>query len=259
MKKKVQFIVAVFITPFIFFQVKNISFAQDGSAGISIYVPITEEVLDGSVICNSEGKNILCNREYDPNMIGVVTINPALSFVADNAIGINKPVLSSGKAYVLVSSINGTIAVGDFITSSKVSGISQKASKSGYVLGSALEEYNETDVSKTGKILVSVAIKPAVLKRNAEANLLQMIKDGVEGAFESPLSALRYLVASLIACVTFIYGFIHFGRIAKSGVESIGRNPLASKSIQMGVIMNMGITIMIMIGSIVVAYLILVM
>lgn len=231
--------------------------AQD-SAGVATYVPVNGSPIDGSVVCGTDGgSNKLCDREYDPNTIGVVTINPAVSFVVEDMDG-TAPVLSSGKAYVLVSSVNGAIGVGDYITSSKTAGVGQKATKSGYILGSSLEEYKEGDPQKIGKVLVSLSVKPAVLKKGAEANLLQMIKDGVEGAFESPLSALRYVVSGLIVSVVFIFGFIHFGRIAKSGVESIGRNPLASRAIQMGVIMNMGITVLIMGGSVFVAYLILV-
>ncbi|MEK7550900.1 MAG: hypothetical protein AAB535_03920 [Patescibacteria group bacterium] len=235
----------------------RVVFAQD-SAGVATYVSLSGEYSDGSVICGTGGgSNKICDREYDPNMIGVITVNPAVSFIVEEMDG-TVPMLSSGKAYVLVSSVNGTITIGDFITSSKIAGVSQKATKSGYILGSATEEYNESDPQKIGKIMVSLSVKPAVLKKNAEANLLQMIKDGVEGAFESPLSALRYVVSALIVSVIFIFGFIHFGKIAKSGVESIGRNPLASRAIQTGVIMNMGITVVIMGASVFVAYMILV-
>lgn len=234
-------------------------FAQDSSAGVAVTIVLDGGPEDGVIVCGAEGSiNKLCDREYDPNILGVVTKNPAVSFSAINPVGNTETIVSAGKAYVLVNTANGPIKVGDYITSSKTKGIGQKALKSGYIVGSALEEYNNPDKTKVGKILVALAVKPAVLKQNAEANLLQMIKDGVEGAFESPLSALRYFVAALITCVTFIFGFIHFGRIAKSGVEAIGRNPLAGKMIQAGVIMNMAITIVIMAASIFVSYLVLV-
>jgi hypothetical protein len=232
--------------------------AQENSAGFATYVPIGGEPSEGSVICSDDsGSNNLCSREYDPNMIGVVVSNPAVSFVTDNLDG-SSALLSSGKGYVLVSTINGEIEIGSFITSSKIKGIGQKATKSGYILGVAQEDYKESNPDKYGKVMVNFGIKPAVLKQGAGINLFRLIRDGVEGAFESPLAALRYLVSAIIVTVIFIYGFIHFGRIAKSGVEAIGRNPLASKSIQGGVAMNMAVTILIMAGSIFVAYLILI-
>ncbi|MFZ3301810.1 MAG: hypothetical protein WA152_03805 [Microgenomates group bacterium] len=233
--------------------------AQSESTGLATYVSVVDpSILKGSIVCSVETKlNEPCNREYDPNMIGVVVENPAVSFVSSDTTG-TVPVLSSGTAYVLVSSINGNIKSGDYLTSSKMDGIAQKANKSGYVIGTALEDYESESAENVGQVLVSLTVKPAVLKKSAEANLLQMVKDGVEGAFESPLSALRYFVAALITCVTFVFGFIHFGRIAKSGVEAIGRNPLAGRMIQTGVLMNMAITIIIMAASVFVSYLILV-
>lgn len=254
--KCLLYIVVSVVTLVFVFNFPLNTFAQTSGAGVATYVPVAGSVSDGMILCGSDGgSNKPCDREYDPNMIGVVTSNPAISFATEDTTG-STPILSSGEMYVFVSADNGPIGIGDFITSSRKPGVGQKAKKSGYILGSALEEYSDT--SNDGKIKVSLTLKPAVLKKNAEANLLQMLRDGVEGAFESPLSALRYVVAAIITSVTFIYGFIHFGRIAKSGVESIGRNPLASKSIQLGVIMNMGITVAIMAGSIFVSYLILV-
>lgn len=235
----------------------NLTLAQ-GTSGVATYITVSGNKTDGSLICGSENSlNKLCDREYDPNMIGVVVENPAVSFVSEDTSGAT-PILSNGTAYVLVSSINGNIKSGDYLTSSKVAGVAQKATKSGYVIGSAIEDYNSDNTETIGKVLVSLTVKPAVLKKSAEANLIEMVKDGVEGAFESPLSALRYFVAALITCVTFVFGFIHFGKIAKSGVEAIGRNPLAARTIQLGVLMNMGVTIAIMAGSVFVSYLILV-
>lgn len=229
------------------------------SLGVAVYVPVSGEALDGNVVCNAESNvNAPCIREYDPNMLGVVTDNPSVFFSEASPSAGTKAVVSSGNTYVLVNSQNGDIKTGDFLTSSRTTGVAQRASKSGFILGSALEDYSNSDTSQTGKILVSLSIRPAVLKAGAGLNLFQVIKDGVQGAFESPLAALRYTVAALIVSVVFIYGFIHFGRVARSGVESIGRNPLATKSIQAGVIMNMAVIIAIMGASIFVAYLILV-
>lgn len=238
---------------------QDVTATSSASIGVAVYVPVTDDVVDTNVICSTEGgDNMPCTREYDPNMLGVLTENPSVFIgVASPSAG-TKAVISSGQAEVLVSSQNGDIKAGDFITSSRTKGVAQKATKSGFILGSAMEDYSNSDTSQTGKILVTLSIRPAVLKAGAGLNLLQVIKDGVQGAFESPLSALRYTVAALIVSVVFIYGFIHFGKVAKSGVESIGRNPLATKSIQAGVIMNMGVIIAIMGASIFVAYLILV-
>ena len=259
--KNVKMKEILFVLLFFFFagaSFPGVIHSQESSTGVAVSMPVKGDVADGTIICGVQTDiNMPCVREYDPNMAGVITENPAVSFVLDDTDG-TKTVISSGKAYVAVSTVNGPIKEGDFITSSLIKGVGQKVSKSGYVLGSALENYEETDPTKYGKILVSLAIKPAVLKQGAGLNLFQLIRDGVEGAFESPLSALRYILAAVVVSASFIIGMIHFGRIAKSGVEAVGRNPLAGKMIQAGVLMNIVLTIFVMGAGLLVAYLVLV-
>jgi F0F1-type ATP synthase membrane subunit c/vacuolar-type H+-ATPase subunit K len=50
--------------------------------------------------------------------------------------------------------------------------------------------------------------------------------------FSCPLSALRYVAASVIVVAAAIAAFVYFGKVARSGVDAIGRNPLASKAIK---------------------------
>ena len=232
--------------------------AQENISGVGMSVPVAGEISDGYIVCSSENHvNSACNREYDPRISGVVNAVPAVSFQADNADG-TRVVVSSGITDVFVTSVNGVVKKGDFITSSKKEGIGMKAAKSGYVLGQALADYNETNTAKTGKIPVSVLIKPAVLTTGASNNLLQLMKEGFEGAFQSPLSALRYVVAGVLVASSFIFGFFHFGKMAKSGLEAIGRNPLAAKTIQFGIMLNVLIAIVIMGVGLGIAYIVLV-
>jgi len=72
------------------------------------------------------------------------------------------------------------------------------------------------------------------------------------------LASLRYLLAILVAMTSFILGFVYFGRVAKGGVEAIGRNPLARRAIQIGGALNLVLTLSIMAGGIVLAYVILI-
>src|SRR3990167_2519701 len=138
--------------------------AQKSSA-IAVHVKVSDKVPDASILCAYPEGNSLCNRAYDPNTFGVVVIEPALSFETVEKDAQTVPVVTSGKVYVNVSSINGTIVAGDFITSSLKPGVGQKAIKSGFVLGTAMEDYTESDPEKVGKILVLVTIKPAILSK----------------------------------------------------------------------------------------------
>lgn len=230
--------------------------AQDDSAAIAISIPVSgTDIFDGSIVCATDKGYSLCERTYNPNMYGIVDLTTTIYF--DGSKSGSYPIVSNGKAYVLVKGGSDPIKIGDFITSSDSLGIGQKAQKSGYVLGTALEEYNETDSSKTSKVLVSISIKPAILSQQAGTNLIQMIKEGIDGAFLSPLSALRYVVAGIVVVATVVFGLMHFGKVAKSGIEALGRNPLAGKTIQFGILLNVLMTIGIMVVGLAIGFLIL--
>lgn len=231
--------------------------AQKTSIGVAVSLQVPGDVNDGDILCASEQGNVPCDVAYDPRMFGVISLNPAVA-LANNDLQNGKPVVSSGKAYVRVSTVNGAINVGDYITASSKAGIGMKATKSGYALGNALEAYTDSNTDNTGIILVSLSIKPTILTTAALGNLLDLIKQGLDAAFLSPLSSLRYILAAVVVASSFILGFIYFGKVAKSGVEAIGRNPLAGSTIQLSVFMNILLMIMIVGIGLGIAYLILI-
>lgn len=239
------------------FQPKT-TFAQTTSLSVAVSYDISgENVQDGAIVCAYEGGYSLCNAGYDPKMYGLVSTSPALS-LQNTGLANSKPVITSGKAVVRVSSQNGTIKAGDFVTSSPKNGIAMKADKSGYVLGTALEDYSDENPDNTGNIVVSIGIRPAVLTAGAAANLLELIGQGIDAAFYSPISALRYILAAFVVSAAFILGFVYFGRVARAGVESLGRNPLASRTIQFGILIN-GFLMFLIVGvGVAISYLILI-
>lgn len=253
MNKIVKLIVTVLL--FNLLSVQSV-FAQNSASGFAITIPVSGTgIVDGSMVCSTDTGYSLCERSYNPNMYGVVTTTPSIYF--DNSAVGSYPVVSNGKAYVLVKGGSDPIKVGDYITSSDTLGVGQKAQKSGYVLGTALEDYLENDPTKQKKILVSISVKPAILTQQAGTNLIEMIKEGIDGAFLSPLSALRYVVAGIVVVATVVFGLMHFGKIAKSGVEALGRNPLAGKMIQFGILLNVLMTLVIMVSGLAIGFLIL--
>ena len=261
MKKlpKIISIVSVVGLVFLFGEVKvQASGLSSGVATETPFVGDKAKIQDGMVLCVKEGGNGLCEREYDSNMAGVVSLDPAMAFEGEEVMANSVSMISSGKAYVLVSNENGAIKAGDFVTSSKQPGVAMKALKSGYALGVAMENFVPTEEGKYGKVLVSVGVKPVVLTQGAGRNLLELIRQGFEGAFLSPLSALRYVVAGIVVVVSVVFGFLYFGRVAKTGVEAVGRNPLASRTIQLNVMMNVGLTLVIVGVGLAIAYLVLV-
>lgn len=231
--------------------------AQNNASGIAVTIPVTDSdgVFDGAIVCSGVDGYTLCNQPFNPNIYGVVSLSP--SVYLDNSTTGSYPVISSGKVYILVKGGEDVIKIGDYITSSDSPGIGQKATKSGYVIGNALEEYAETDNSKTKKILVSISIKPAILTQAAAQNLIEMIKQGIDSTFLSPLSALRYLIAGFIVVTTVLYGLTHFGKIANSGIQAIGRNPLAGRTISAGIVLNVILAVIVMVAGVVIGFVIL--
>lgn len=248
-------ILPIFIFFLLFLFATN-SFAQDNSSGFAISIPVTGNIVDGSLVCSSEFGYSLCDVSYNPNMYGVITLDPSVYFEDTISVG-SYPVISNGKVYVLARGGVDVIKIGDYVTSSDTAGIAQKAQKSGYVIGTALEDFTETDPEITKRILVSVSVKPAVLSQQAGMNLIQLMKEGIDTAFLSPVSSLRYIMAAFISGLSVVAGLFYFGKIAKSGVEALGRNPLAGKTIQFGIVMNVLLTIGIMGAGLLIGYIIL--
>jgi hypothetical protein len=108
-------------------------------------------------------------RPYDNKIIGIVSSQAA--FIGNNPSGrsdsnkFKKIVGLVGRVPVKATNENGEIHVGDFVTSSgQFNGYAMKATRSGYVLGMALEDFkpnaSSTSVSGTVGGTVLVFIKP---------------------------------------------------------------------------------------------------
>lgn len=258
--KKLKLFIVIFLILLFFLPAgRPYSLAQEAAdtpSGAAVSVQINEQVSEGNIISASGNGYNLSKIEYDSSIFGVVTKNPA--FVLENTgITNSRSVATSGTVRVRVSTINGAIKKGDIITSSKIPGIGMKAIRNGFVLGNALESYSNPDTSKIGTILVSINPHFNNLNPSARGDLVSTIKNAGTAIYLSPLEALRYVVAGIIALMSFVFGFIFFGKISLKGVEALGRNPLAARSIEIGVVGNVILTVIIIGIGLGIAYLIL--
>jgi hypothetical protein len=156
------------------------------------------------------------------------------------------PVISYGETLVRVTNKNGEIKKGDFITSSNKPGVGQKATESGYVVGKALEDFNQEE----GLILVFVDLHYLSFpqKTPSFSGILQEIFSALRIPQNVP-EVLRYVFAILLGGISFIFGFIFFMRTLREGVIGISRNPLAKRSIQTAMVLNLiGISILTLAG-----------
>src|SRR5258708_31134830 len=158
------FLIFVFL-----FSVQTV-YAQDLSSGTAIGIQIIDKVTDGDIITSSPQGYKLSTTPYDPQIFGVVSLHPAVYFknsTAKNEI----PVISSGEVLVRVSSKNGNITAGDFITSSTTPGVGEKVNDNGYVLGRADQNYASNNPNATGTILVTLQPHFAQITNNLAHNI----------------------------------------------------------------------------------------
>ncbi len=219
-----------------------------GLPGLAEYVNLEEsDVQNGYLVALNEGKYQLASEEYSPYLYGVVALNPA---VAVSQIGHQNayPVVTSGSSEVIVSAANGTIAPGDYITSSTTPGVGMKASEAGFVIGIAQAEY--TNTNEPGLITVVIDSKfisslsnEQLSARAFAAQFQNAFSIGMRAAASEPNTALRYGAAALVLIISITVGFLVFGRAATNGIVAVGRNPLARKSIFLAIAFNIGITV----------------
>ncbi len=242
----------------IFFSNASIAMAQVSSAGVAITLEVQgEDISEGDIICKIDNGFRKCSEENNTEIYGVVVDNPAVALEEEEKDNTHL-VLSNGKAAVRVSSQNGNINKGDLITTSSRPGIGVLALKNGYVLGQALEDYKSDNPDSINTIMIAINIHPAAGLSGAKSNLITALREGMTAPIFEPLDSLRYLLAALILLLSFVLGFAYFGRVSKTGIEAIGRNPLASRMIQLSVLMHILITIVIVLVGFGMAYIILI-
>lgn len=251
-----KYILSLFIILLLYFSTSHGALAQV-SEGIARAIVVDEDVEDGDIVSFIDGKYLRSKTPYDSTIFGVITDQPSLA-LEDETLPNTRFIIRTGRAFVRVSTKSGPIKVGDLITSSETPGVGQLATQQGYILGKAMGSYEEGDPTTVGKVLVSLDIGFSSPVKTLRTNLLELLRTGADAPFLTPLTSLRYVLAALSAVAAFIFAFIFFGRVAKSSIEAMGRNPLARRSIQVGVIFNFVLTLGIMLVGLGLAYLILV-
>ena len=230
---------------------------SDASLGVARMIELKDkDVKDGNVVSSSETGAVLSTIPYDGHVLGVVARDAAIVI---NSSGVTEglPVISNGQVYILVSSVNGAIKKGDLLTTSTMPGVAAKAVKSGYVLGTALEDYNDTDPQKSDKIVVELDLHYFNSKPTFPGSLSDIFKIALLPTREGPSPIFKYIIAAIVVLGSFTFGFMTFGRTAAKGVEALGRNPAAKGVIYLGIIFNVSLVSVIILAGLAVAILIL--
>lgn len=226
-----------------------------------------KEAENGDILMTGPQGIVRANLPYTTSLYGVVQDNTLLVYRNVDEQGV--PISRSGLAVVNVSNINGPIKTGDFITSSTIPGKGERAMESGYVIGVAMEDFQEQGAASlevngktyaTGKISVALRFEWMDISVPKNANrVLAVFNNALLRNLENPekfIQLFRYILAAIIILIGFLVGFFTFSRSLAKSVEAIGRNPLAKNSIQFSILMNIVLTIATTIVGIVAALLI---
>lgn len=228
--------------------------AQDIAGGLARRMAVRENTFDGAVLCSMPQGVELCKTAYSEDMFGVAVNLPTavIENIDDQS---NTNVLSDGTATIRVNEINGAIKRGDYLTSSEQPGLAMKAQANGYVLGVAIED-QKSGLEPTVRAVINIHVETSL--QNTPSNLIAVLREASSAPVLAPLAAWRYLIAALLVVMSFMMGFVYFGRNARAGVEAVGRNPLAEKMIRRNVALNMIVTVMIVVSGLFCAYLVLI-
>lgn len=235
---------------------------------------VPEKSVDGDILSFTDKGITLSEREYDNKIFGVIETSPLVAYRRKDSTGL--PVVRNGSAEVNVTTINGPIKTGDFITTTSIPGKGQKAVTSGYIIGVALADFKETDGTaqeytppgggnkrqiKVGKINLAIKIEFAELNTARNTNrLLDSLNAAFFSSVQDPekfVNIIRYVLAGLSVLISLMIGFFTLARTIPKGVEALGRNPLARTTIQFGIILNIIFTVGIGIVGIVAAIILL--
>lgn len=237
---------------------------------ISRGVRSTEQLQTGQLVSldpNASDYGKAATSTSASRLVGVVSSSSLIQIPASGQPEIQ--VVTSGTTHALVSTINGDIRKGDYITASPIAGIGMKATESARVIGQADADLNlQTASSQTvkdssgkdhqirlGSVPVQVDVSnytgPPATSRLIPA-FLQNFAQATAGHQVQPI---RIIISSLILLAGLLVTTVIIYTGIRTGIIAIGRQPLASVKIRKGVTQVIGLGLIMLIGATVVAYL----
>ncbi len=206
---------------------------------------VSDSVVGGDIVSFDRATKsfVAAHVVGDPGVFGVVNVSPPIVL---RAIATGTPIVTTGEVLVNVSTINGGIEAGDYITASTIRGKGEKSTRaSDTIVGIALEAFppptsglavDRTTYSGTIRVLLSVGPRPA--------NTGGILGGGggmqgtVSGLNTPVANVVKYALATIVVMGSIYVAFRTFGASLRNSIVSVGRNPLAKPAIQSMVIIN---------------------
>lgn len=250
--------------------------AADQQNGIAQSYSTDATIRQGMVVGLKQGdssKVVPLTADDVTAMLGVAISASDAPLTLSGSSGRQVYVASSGRYNVLVSNQNGSIASGDYISISALNGIGMKADDSEpTVLGKAAASFNgvggdSTDTLKTGDggvrtvIIGSIPVDINVTNNpngsHGLGDLPGFLQIATNSVTSKPVSPARvYLSLAILILAAFIAGSLLYSGV-RSGLVSIGRNPLAKRSILRGLLQVVLTSLIVLIIGLFAVYLLL--
>ena len=207
-------------------------------------------------------------------MYGVV-IDPNTLSITVSGGGTNEFYVATAGTYdVLVSTQNGPIKSGDYVTLSALDGVAMKAgtdeatvfgrAASGFdgksALGSVTLKDTTGKTNKTvnlGMVSVAIDIKANPNKKSTKANVPKVLQRLGEAVAEKPVGPLRMYLSIAITGISIMAAIVILYSGVRNSIVAIGRNPLSKKSIFRGLLEIILTSIIILIIGLFAVYLLL--
>jgi F0F1-type ATP synthase membrane subunit c/vacuolar-type H+-ATPase subunit K len=231
----------------------SVVFAQNTNISLTLIVQnVPSGPANGLIVVESGGNYQVSTTRSDTKTVGVITENPAITLRKSN-----NPqsyfVNSSGISLVKASNKSGKITKGDGLTSSDLPGTAVKAEPGEFIVGIALEDFDAPE----GLVRADIRTGYSQNSESFNRSLLSIFRTGTQSLYLSPINSLRYVLAAIIGIASFLFGFSIFSKISGSGIQALGRNPLARKTIEFNIIIEFILNIAIIVFGLVIAYFIL--
>ena len=233
----------------------------------------TSQLPVGSIVSLKNNTSDIVNAASTANVdsiIGVVINNNDSLLQLSTGQSGQVQVATSGVIQTLVSNINGSIAQGDEITASPISGVGMKATSDIKVVGIAqasMTSQNSSPESYTGKngqkqsvlvgeipVLVNVSYFYKLPDKTIIPSAIQNIADALAGKQVNTtpiLMSIGVFIVTLIVVVSIVYSMIH------SSIISVGRNPLSQSAIYRDILQLSALVVGILMVAVVLIYMIL--
>ena len=211
-----------------------------------------EKIAAGTLVqLDSDARKVKpAEQDQSDDLIGVV-VDDEQALLTSRSKEDTVQVVTSGLAAAVVSDINGEIKTGDRVAVSPLSGVGQKATASGKVLGIAKGDWkdyardateSEVTDSRGGKVKVKlvsmpVEVNPVYFDSGADSRskyVPQTFQNVVEAVAGKPVSGAKTLLVLAMFLASLIFISILMGSAVRNSLISIGRNPLAKAAVYKG-------------------------